>query len=107
MGSLWEGLHPQNRGIFVGKEIDISIVGFTASGKSSVAHAIKNALLPFGVEVVEITGCEDEPPGVMEAEWDTRLREAAKDMRVYIRTHQRVRNPHKTNNEEDENERRP
>ena len=50
----------------------IKITGATASGKSCLAFAIKNALESYGIKS-EITGDEDEMPGVMEAEWKQRL----------------------------------
>jgi len=50
----------------------IKITGETASGKSCLAFAIKDALADYGIKI-EITGDEDEMPGVMEMEWEQRL----------------------------------
>ena len=74
------------------RKLNIKITGTTASGKSAVAYAIKNALAPFGVNVEEIWGAEDEPAGVLEADWEDRMNAiAAGGLSVNIETSQALR----------------
>jgi len=70
-------------------DLNIQIEGIIGSGKSAVAHAIKNALIPFGVEV-EISGCEDEKPGVLERDWEERLKFIGPELKVNIKTKRTV-----------------
>ncbi len=51
----------------------IEIKGHTATGKSSLAWAIKDALEAHGIKC-EVTGCEDERPGAMDASWRKRIK---------------------------------
>ena len=68
------------------KTLNIRITGTTASGKSAVAHAIKNALVPFGVNVDEIRGAEDEREGILEATWEGRMNAIGPELSVKIET---------------------
>lgn len=54
------------------KTPQIKIIGRTGSGKSSIAQAIKTSLAAHNINC-EISGCEDERLGVMEATWKERL----------------------------------
>jgi hypothetical protein len=51
----------------------IQIKAGTGEGKSAVAWAIKKALSDAHIEC-QISGCEDEEEGVMEATWQDRLK---------------------------------
>ena len=68
------------------RNINIKIEGTTASGKSAVAHAIKNALLPYGVTVEKIWGCEDEHEGILERDWEARLTAIGPELTTNIET---------------------
>ena len=68
------------------RNLNIKITGTSASGKSAVAYAIKNALAPFGVNVEEIWGAEDEPAGVLEADWEDRMNAIGTELSVNIET---------------------
>ena len=74
------------------RKLNIKITGTTASGKSAVAYAIKNALAPFGVNVEEICGAEDEPAGVLEADWEDRMNVIGPELSVNIETVRQIRN---------------
>ena len=68
------------------RNLNIKIEGTTASGKSAVAHAIKNALIPFGVDVEEIWGSEDEYEGILERDWKDRLTAIGPELKTNIET---------------------
>jgi energy-coupling factor transporter ATP-binding protein EcfA2 len=51
----------------------IEIKGSSASGKSSLAWMIKGALEMHEIKC-EVTGCEDEDPGVLNASWQRRIK---------------------------------
>ena len=68
------------------RNLEIKIIGASASGKSAVAYAIKNALAPFGVNVEEICGAEDEHAGVLEADWEDRMNAIGTELSVNIET---------------------
>ena len=74
------------------RNLEIKITGASASGKSAVAFAIKNALAPFGVNVEEICGAEDEHAGVLEDDWEDRMNAIGPELSVNIETVRQIRN---------------
>ena len=74
------------------RKLNIKITGASASGKSAVAFAIKNALAPFGVNVEEICGAEDEHADVLEADWEDRMNAIGTELSVNIETVRQIRN---------------
>ena len=74
------------------RNLEIKIIGAAAGGKSAVAYAIKNALAPFGVNVEEICGAEDEHAGVLEADWEDRMNVIGPELSVNIETVRQIRN---------------
>ena len=74
------------------RNLEIKIIGASAGGKSAVAHAIKNALAPFGANIEEICGAEDEHPGVLEADWEDRMNAIGPELSVNIETVRQIRN---------------
>jgi len=53
--------------------LTIDITGGPATGKSSIALAIKKTLLCVGI-IATIEGDEDEHPGTLESDWQERLK---------------------------------
>ena len=62
----------------------IIIKGKTGTGKSALAWAIKDTLKVYGIKC-EVTGCEDELPGEMDASWQKRIKSLA-DKTITIET---------------------
>jgi DNA replication protein DnaC len=67
----------------------IKIIGYTGTGKSTLAWAIKNMLNKNGIKC-NIAGCEDEIPGVMDTSWKKRM-DSLKGKTIEIETIQAIR----------------
>ncbi len=73
------------------KTLKVNIIGFTGTGKSALAHGIKDLCAKHGIEC-SISGAEDDMKGVVEESWPERLDAMAnKDIAVEITTVQAIR----------------
>lgn len=68
------------------KTLKVTVTGTAGSGKSSLAHGIKNLCEKYGIECA-IDGAEDGLPGLLGMTWKTRLKSVAdKKINVEITT---------------------
>lgn len=75
------------------RELKITIEGEAATGKSSLAKAIRNICEENGI-AVDVTGCEDETGGVITEQFAKRLKSLSGKVSVVVETKQLPRRSH-------------